>query len=179
MTAPPAPSMRAYGRQLFICQHGICAPPETAVALNATIRPQLGKYKKLRNPERIKNTLSECLGVCSGGPVVVVYPDGIWYHHVTEEVMTRIIDEHLIGGNPVEEYIFHRLYPAGQEPSYAPALRGDKGAYEESGEKREGSASDTDSQSPLTGEERRQAARRKRIKKGLTIVNTGEGKGKT
>ncbi|MEM7113950.1 MAG: cob(I)yrinic acid a,c-diamide adenosyltransferase [Chloroflexota bacterium] len=172
------PSMRAYGRQLFICQNGTCAPTETAVSLNATIRPQLGALRRLRNPERVKNTLSECLGVCSGGPIVVVYPDGVWYHHVTDEVMTRIINEHLIEGNPVEEYIFHRLYPAGQEPTYAPAQRGDEGSYDPESNSTLAPSTNIET-TELTGEERRKAARKKRLKKGLTIVNTGEGKGKT
>lgn len=174
------PTMRAYGRQLFICNHGDCAPPELAEALLASLRPQLGVLRRLRNPERVKCTLADCLGVCSGGPIVVVYPDGIWYHHVTPAVMTRIVNEHLIKGQPVDEYIFHRLYPTGQEPAYAPEQRGDAGAFIDAS-----TLPDLALQSPLpdsqssTGEERRKAARRRNLKKGLVIVNTGQGKGKT
>jgi (2Fe-2S) ferredoxin len=67
----------------------------------------LGRYD---NPERVKRGITPCLGVCYGGPLLVVYPDGIWYHHVDEALLQRIIDEHLIGGCPVEEAIFHRLH---------------------------------------------------------------------
>lgn len=50
----------------------------------------------------------DCLRVCEQGPIAVVYPDGIWYRSVTVDVLDRIIDEHLVGGRPVEEYVFAR-----------------------------------------------------------------------
>ena len=56
----------------------------------------------------ILRTKVDCLRVCEQGPIAVVYPDGTWYHSAAGDVLARIVDEHLIGGRPVEEYVFAR-----------------------------------------------------------------------
>ena len=50
----------------------------------------------------------DCLRVCEQGPIAVVYPDGIWYHSAAGEVLDRIVKEHVIGGRPVDDYVFAR-----------------------------------------------------------------------
>ena len=50
----------------------------------------------------------DCLRVCERGPILVVWPDGIWYADISPDRVERIIEQHIISNQPVEEWIFKR-----------------------------------------------------------------------
>lgn len=101
--------MDPYSRHIIICTGGFCSPDRNGRALYAELPVLLEREGLLFGPDRVKRGETPCLGVCAGGPIVVVYPDGIWYGGVTAALLERIVVEHLKGGRVVEDAVFHRL----------------------------------------------------------------------
>jgi (2Fe-2S) ferredoxin len=125
-----SPGISPYGRHIFICANGNCANSAQVTELIQYLH-QLNRQHgldQLSNPQRIAYVKCGCLGVCSNGPIMIVYPEGIWYRAIDSTSLAQIYEEHLLGGEPVEAYILHRHYPPGQEPAYAPDLRQDQPA---------------------------------------------------
>ena len=108
-TTPPAPDMEPYRHHVLVCTGGFCSPDRRGRALYATLARLLEREGLLFGPTRVKRGETPCLGVCTGGPIVVVYPEGIWYAGVTPTLLERIVIEHLRDGRVVEAAVFHRM----------------------------------------------------------------------
>jgi (2Fe-2S) ferredoxin len=108
MTDPSKPQMESYSRHVIVCTGSFCSPNARGRELYSLLAQLLQREDLLFGPGRVKRGETPCLGVCSDGPIVVVYPDGIWYYGVTPELLERIVVEHLKEGIPVAEAVFHR-----------------------------------------------------------------------
>lgn len=102
------PTMEPYSRHVIVCTGGFCSPNRGGRELYALLPELLEREGLLFGPGRVKRGETPCLGVCAGGPIMVVYPEGIWYAAVTPKLLERIVTEHLRDGKVVEDAVFFR-----------------------------------------------------------------------
>ncbi len=100
-------------RHVLICADQtkpLCCSKEAGLAAWNHLKTRLKELKldtpTIERPDCIFRTKVNCLRVCDQGPIMVVYPDGVWYRAASPEIIDRIIQEHLIENNVVQEYAF-------------------------------------------------------------------------
>lgn len=107
---PPVikPKIGVYRRHLLLCTGPRCTQDGESEALFESLGARLKEAGLTTGDLRVKRTRTSCFAACKGGPILCVQPDGVWYYNVTPDNMQRIIDEHLLGGKPVQSLIFHQ-----------------------------------------------------------------------
>lgn len=103
-------------RHLFLCMGPDCCAPAEAGAVWEHI-----KRRVRETGLRAMRTKAQCFRICTGGPWLVVYPEGVWYGAMSVERFERVLNEHLLGGQPVAEWVVAVNALATAAPSSASA----------------------------------------------------------
>jgi (2Fe-2S) ferredoxin len=101
----------SYTQHVFLCTGPNCCTPEVGLAAWEKLKQTL---KDCNLTSTCYRTKVGCLRICQSGPTMLVYPEGTWYHGMTAEKIPQFVQQHLIEGKPVEEWIFARN-PIGTE----------------------------------------------------------------
>jgi (2Fe-2S) ferredoxin len=101
--------MVPFKTHVFVCTSGTVCPVDTySRAVHARLK-ELVKAAGLSETIRINN--SGCLDQCGHGPMIAVYPENVWYCHVSVSDADEIFREHLVGGRPVARLLYHPAKP--------------------------------------------------------------------
>ncbi len=95
-------------RHIFLCADQTkpnCSTREGSAESWKYLKKRVRELDLTQGDKVVYRSKVDCLRICSNGPICVVWPDGIWYRGATPEVLERILQEHVIGGKAVEEYV--------------------------------------------------------------------------
>ena len=97
-----------YQRHVFLCTGPNCCTPEVGQAAWEALKSEIKNRSLGTGPNACYRTKVGCLRICCHGPTMLVYPEGTWYHGMTPERIRQFVQQHLVEGKPVEEWVFAR-----------------------------------------------------------------------
>jgi len=96
----------SYHRHVFLCTGPSCCTPEVGQAAWEVLKQELKDHHLVSGASACYRTKVGCLRICCQGPTMVVYPEGTWYHGMTADRIPRFVQQHLLEGRPIREWIF-------------------------------------------------------------------------
>lgn len=99
----PATSASSYEHEILVCAGTGCISSKSGEFVEA-LKEELAKNDMT---DKVNVVSTGCFGLCAQGPIVIVYPEGDFYHQVKAKDAKKIVQEHLIGGKPVEKLLYH------------------------------------------------------------------------
>lgn len=97
-----------YQRHVLICVGPDCCDPEVGQAAWQELKNEIKQNDLAKGEGACYRSKVGCLRICAHGPTMVVYPEGTWYHGMTADRIPQFVQQHLIDGKPIEEWIFAR-----------------------------------------------------------------------
>jgi (2Fe-2S) ferredoxin len=98
----------SYQRHVLLCVGPNCCPPEDGLEAWDVLKTQIKEQGLGSGDSVCYRTKVGCLRICVHGPTMVVYPEGTWYHGMTADRIPQFVQQHLVEGKPIADWIFAR-----------------------------------------------------------------------
>ena len=96
----------SYRRHVFLCTGPNCCTPEEGLKAWEVLKATLKEEGLTSGDRACYRTKVGCLRICQHGPTMVVYPEGTWYHGMSADRIQQFVEQHIIEGRPIENWIF-------------------------------------------------------------------------
>jgi (2Fe-2S) ferredoxin len=113
-----------YKRQLFVCTYGAWCRVDGADEIRAALK---GKVHEAGLGSEVRVTKSGCFGQCGHGPMMVMWPDNVWYAKVTLADVDELFASHIVRATPVERLRYHPARPGSNKTPEIKAREAEKG----------------------------------------------------
>lgn len=98
--------MSQYEKHIFVCTSGAACPIDgDAIGVQKTLKKLVAERPELKG--RVRVNQAGCMNQCGHGPMMVIYPDNVWYWHMSPQRAREVFDQHVVGGHAVEAYRYH------------------------------------------------------------------------
>lgn len=103
--------IRSYRKHILLCADQTnpkCCPRERSIESWDYLKSRLRELELVDVEQGIYRSKVNCLRLCMQGPIMVVYPEAVWYRNCSPKIIERILQEHIIGGRVIEEFLIEQ-----------------------------------------------------------------------